>query len=457
VPVGATLDLGSLAIENALAVTGVTAAKNDPRFANLDGSGVTTVVIDTGIDVNHSFFGPDSNGDGIDDRIVFQYDFADGDANASDVSGHGSHVASLIGSQDAAYPGVASCTDLIALKVFSDSGAGYFSYLEKALQWVIANQDTYHIGVVNLSLGDGGDWTDSFSRYGIGDELAALAGMDVIVVAAAGNNYYQFERVGVAYPASDPAVIAVGATWAADFGGPWKISTGAIDYTTGADHIASFSQRDATLLDTFAPGARFNGANAVGGYKTMEGTSQASAFVSGVAALSQQLAREELGRYLTTGEFATLLRETGDKIVDGDNEVDNVVNTGLSYPRINFATLAEHILTLGQTPADTGGSGGNGNGSGGSMQTAAPGVHQVNLTGGQTVSGQDFGNFKLGEITGTVFEDLDGDGGKQTGEPGLAGWAVFLDANGSGAWDNGETSTLTDADGGYAFTGLTPD
>ena len=113
-----TVDLGSLAIQSALAETGVTAARQDPRFANLDGSGVTTVVIDTGIDLDHPFFGPDANGDGIDDRIMFQYDFADGDPNASDVAGHGSHVASLIGSQDSAYPGVAPGTDLIALKVF---------------------------------------------------------------------------------------------------------------------------------------------------------------------------------------------------------------------------------------------------------------------------------------------------------------------------------------------------
>ena len=215
---------------------------------------MTTVVIDTGIDLNHAFFGPDLNGDGIDDRIIYQYDFANGDNNASDVYGHGSHVASLIGSQDALYQGVAPGTGLIALKVFEDSGRGYFSYLEQALQWVIANHDAYHVGVVNLSLGDGGNWVDDFSRYGLGDEFAALAQTDVIVVAAAGNNYLQFGRMGVAYPASDPAVIAVGATWAADFGGPWTVSTGATNYSTGVDQIAAFSQRDTALLDTFAPG-----------------------------------------------------------------------------------------------------------------------------------------------------------------------------------------------------------
>ena len=36
----------------------------DPRFAGLDGTGYASVIIDTGIDRNHPFFGPDSNGDG---------------------------------------------------------------------------------------------------------------------------------------------------------------------------------------------------------------------------------------------------------------------------------------------------------------------------------------------------------------------------------------------------------
>ena len=61
------------------------------------------------------------------------------------------------------------------------------------------------------SLGDNGDWQDTLPRYGLGDEFAALAGRNIITVAASGNSYNQFNRMGVAYPASDPAVLAVGA------------------------------------------------------------------------------------------------------------------------------------------------------------------------------------------------------------------------------------------------------
>ncbi len=58
------------------------------------------------------------------------------------------------------------------------------------------------------------------------------------------------------------------------------------------------------------------------------------------------------------------------------------------------------------------------------------------------------------EITGTVYNDLDGDGIRDQGEKGLASWTVYLDLNRSGSIDADEPSQLTDADGMYRFTGL---
>src|ERR1043165_4970641 len=58
----------------------------DPRFTGIDGHGYSSVIIDTGIDLNHPFFGPDANSNGIADRIVYQYDFSgSNDSDASDV------------------------------------------------------------------------------------------------------------------------------------------------------------------------------------------------------------------------------------------------------------------------------------------------------------------------------------------------------------------------------------
>ncbi|WP_256872037.1 Calx-beta domain-containing protein [Nostoc sp. TCL26-01] len=150
----------------------------DSRFANIKGNGFTSVIIDTGIDLNHPFFGADADNNGIADKIVYQYDFADNDADASDQNNHGSHIASIFSS-------VAPNSNIIALKVFKDNGAGSFADLEKALQWVATNSNTYNIASVNLSIGDSQNWTTATSRYGIGDELAAIASQNIIINAAA--------------------------------------------------------------------------------------------------------------------------------------------------------------------------------------------------------------------------------------------------------------------------------
>lgn len=451
------VDFGSLSLTMAENVTKLTQARQDLRFSNLDGTGMVTVVIDTGIDTDHAFFGPDSDGDGVADRIIFQYDFANGDADASDADGHGSHIASLIASSDGTYTGIAKGADLIVLKVFEDGGRGTFRYVEQALQWVIANAANYNIGVINMSLGDSGNWTDSLPRYGLGDEFATLSGMDIITIAAAGNHYSQYNALGVSYPASDPAVISVGSTWSGDFGGPWKVATGGIDYSTGADRIASYSQRDANLIDTFAPGSRFNGANADGGMQTMQGTSQAAAFVSGAATLVQQLAQQVLGYKLSTGDFAAMLRHTGDKIFDGDDEDDNVKNSGQTYPRINFENLFNAVLNFkgtGSQPSN--GEGGGGNGPVYTSQTASPGVHQVTAVAGQTVDGLDFGNFKLGSISGQLVRDANASGTVNVGEDAIVGQTVFLDANSNGIHDADEASQVTGLDGSFNFTGVGP-
>ncbi|MBI2875410.1 MAG: cadherin-like domain-containing protein [Candidatus Tectomicrobia bacterium] len=91
------------------------------------------------------------------------------------------------------------------------------------------------------------------------------------------------------------------------------------------------------------------------------------------------------------------------------------------------------------------------------IQTAPEGgTHELVLTGEETVTGIDFGNFQPGRIAGVKFHDPDGDGVQDEGEPGLEGWTVYLDANGNGTLDEGETRTTTEGTGAYSFTDLGP-
>ncbi|MFB2737342.1 ELWxxDGT repeat protein, partial [Umezakia ovalisporum] len=370
----------------------------DTRFTNIKGQGYSTVIIDTGIDLNHPLFGADNNNDGIADRIIYQYDFADRDDNASDKNNHGSHVASIATS-------IAPDTNLIILKVFRDSGSGYFSDLEAALQWVNSNADTYNIASVNLSLGDNQNWNTTTGRYGIGDELAAIANQNVIISAAAGNGFHNFNsNPGLAYPAIDPNVISVGAVWADDFG-THTLGNGAINYTTGADYIASFSQRH-PLLDVFAPGILITGANATGGTITMGGTSQAAPYITGIATLAQEIAHTYLERELTFTEFRTLLDTTSDLIIDGDDENDNVNNTGIAYPRINMLGLAEGILNLNPTAPDTSNPGNSSNDNYNVATNTLSLVHTVTLTSGEIATDIDFGNQIIADEPPTVLNPI---------------------------------------------------
>src|SRR5262249_12843336 len=45
------------------------------------------------------------------------------------------------------------------------------------------------------------------------------------------------------------------------------------------------------------------------------------------------------------------------------------------------------------------------------------------------------GTSARGQVLGSVYEDLNGDGVRDPGEPGLSGWTVYLDRNGDGRLD----------------------
>ena len=103
---------------------------------------------------------------------------------------------------------------------------------------------------------------------------------------------------------------------------------------------------------------------------------------------------------------------------------------------------------------------------GGLTYTPAPGFHGAESFTYKANDGADDGNtvtvaidvVQKPEIQGTLFHDLDGNGAFDAGEPGLAGWTVFLDTSDDGILDAGEvsTTTLSDGRGDYSFVDLTP-
>jgi protocatechuate 3,4-dioxygenase beta subunit/methionine-rich copper-binding protein CopC len=81
-----------------------------------------------------------------------------------------------------------------------------------------------------------------------------------------------------------------------------------------------------------------------------------------------------------------------------------------------------------------------------------PGTYTLTVTSGANLSGEDFGNFGLVSVTGTVYEDKNGNGSRDPGEPGLQNWTIEL-LNTSG---NIVATTTSDANGNYEFDNVFP-
>jgi hypothetical protein len=93
--------------------------------------------------------------------------------------------------------------------------------------------------------------------------------------------------------------------------------------------------------------------------------------------------------------------------------------------------------------------------------------NHITITGTQGVGNENFGDEASavatppatgsstgGSITGTVFNDANGNGTLDSGEAGIGGVTVYDDANNNGVLDAGEISTTTNSAGVYTFSGL---
>jgi len=82
----------------------------------------------------------------------------------------------------------------------------------------------------------------------------------------------------------------------------------------------------------------------------------------------------------------------------------------------------------------------------------SPSVHTVTLFSGVPGSGNlDFGNVRTAGFGGIKFQDSNGNGARDAGEPGLAGWTVDLKNGGAVI-----ATAITGPDGTYEFSGIIP-
>jgi len=201
-----TLDpLSAVATTTTRAATDVfhTVTNADPLIAAGDtGAGVTVAVLDTGIAPLPDF----------GNRIIGGVDLSGEGNYLKDSYGHGTFVAGLIAGNGASsggtYIGEAPGANLVAIKVAGVTGAVSTSTVIQGIDWAIANQATFGIRVLNLSLGTSAIESTTIAPLNAAVERAWQSG--IVVVASAGN--FGPASGSISKPGDDPLVITVGAT-----------------------------------------------------------------------------------------------------------------------------------------------------------------------------------------------------------------------------------------------------
>jgi subtilisin-like proprotein convertase family protein len=84
--------------------------------------------------------------------------------------------------------------------------------------------------------------------------------------------------------------------------------------------------------------------------------------------------------------------------------------------------------------------------------TASP--PSLSCANGTNITAANFGQFKKVTVSGNVFNDLNGNGTRDPGENGLAGWTAFVDLNNSGVFASGDPTALTNSQGNFTIPGV---
>jgi thermitase len=223
------------------------------------GAGTTVAVLDTGAQLDHPALKANF-------ANVARYDFVDRDNNPTDrrvgrdedgdgykdeMVGHGTHVAGIVDL-------VAPAAKIMPLRVLNTEGYGDVFAIAKAVSYAERNG----ADVVNLSLG-----TPSRS-YLLKEVIDAAADKGVVTAAAAGNSNTTLPQ----YPAADTGVAAT------------------VDGLLAVTSVNQYEKKSGFAnyglwMDIAAPGEGIRSAFPVSVFASWSGTSMATPFVAGQAAL----------------------------------------------------------------------------------------------------------------------------------------------------------------------------
>lgn len=247
------------------------------------GEGALVAVLDTGAQDNH----PDLVG-----QITAAKNFTNSQGTF-DIAGHGTHCAGIIAGvdNDIGVIGVAPRCKLLIGKVLGDDGSGYGEWIAAGLDW--AASEGAHI--ISMSLGS--PYPDPI----IWNAIKRATAKGCLVICAAGNSG-PTNPTDIDYPGRFEEVVAVASIM------------------KGGD-LSRFSSRGPHVA-LAAPGERILSTFPSDRYATLSGTSMATPFVAGVAALLVG-AKGALNR----GSFLDLVKP---HVIDaGDPGIDSLYGWGI--------------------------------------------------------------------------------------------------------------------------------
>ena len=225
-----------------------------------DGQGSVNVdvyILDTGVALAN-------NNDPNDDlALVENIDFRPNSNDSKDIDGHGTHIAGIVGAIDNYHTmvGIAPGAFIHNYKVLDDNGSTDVSVVISAVEHILKQKLTNPSTpmVVNMSLGEN-IGSSEYTALDLAIQEATNAG--VVFVVAAGNHGIDAQNVT---PAHTAEVITVG--------------------SHDVNGIFSDFSNYGAVIDILAPGESVLSLVPSGGLTHMDGTSMATAHVTGAAAL----------------------------------------------------------------------------------------------------------------------------------------------------------------------------
>ena len=368
----------------------------DRAWDTAQGAGVVIAVVDTGVDFGH----PDLQGQLRSDG----YDFVNNDRDPADDHGHGTHVsgiAAAVTNNGVGIAGIAPKAKILPVKVMDCWGSGENSAVAQGIVYAA----DHGAQVINLSLGGAG-YSQTMQNA---VDYAWAKGALVVAAAGNGNSSLPF------YPAWYAHVLAVAST----------------DSYGARAASSNFGDRIAVAAPGVGIYSTYWTAAAGSTYEAMSGTSMAAPHVAGLAAL---LFGKQPGR--TNTDVRTLIERSADDL--GTPGWDHFYGSG----RINAYRAVIEELNPSPTPGPT--------------PTSWPAATPTPMPTPRPQTPEPTPDPGLRGVGRLVWNDLDGNGAKETWEPGLAGVTVRLWSPGpngqiGGGDDLLAATAVTGADGRYNF------